>query len=304
MRSILNLIRWKNLIMIAIVQLLLKYALFHTFGIAISLNWFGFSLLILATLCLAAAGNIINDIYDIEADMINKPDKLIVGKAISEKTAFTVFIVFNVIGVAIGFYLSNLIGRSGFSVLFVGISILLYVYASYLKQIVVVKNLIDALLVEISIIIVALFDLLPAITPENQDTQLAIFKIVLHYALFAFGITLVREIVKDQQDVDGDHKAGLNTLPIAIGRERAKTVVFALLVLFIFAVVYYVITYLYKQQWAVGYFLVLVIAPLIYCAIKLFSAKSKSDFGPVSKILKLSMLFGMLSLLLYPFILK
>lgn len=304
MHSILNLIRWKNLIMIAMVQLLLKYALFQPFNIEMTLNWFGFGLLILATLCIAAAGNIINDIHDVEADSVNKPNKQIIGKSVSEKTAFTLFIVLNVVGVAIGFYLSNMVGRSGFSVVFVGISILLYVYASNLKQIVVVKNLIVAILVAISIIIVALFDLLPAITSQNQDTQLALFKIVIDYALFAFGLTLIREIVKDLQDIEGDRKAGLNTLPIAIGKELATKVAFALLVLFSAAVAYYVITYLYKQQMAVIYFLALVIAPLMYTTIKLFSAKSKSEYAYLSLLLKLCMLFGMLSLLLYSFILK
>ena len=306
--AILNLIRWKNLIMIAIVQLLLKYALFEPFietlGVRITLNWFGFALLTLATLCIAAAGNIINDIYDVDTDTINKPDKVIVGKSISEKSAFNIFIALNIIGVAIGFYLSNLIGRSGFSIVFIGISILLYLYASSLKQMLIVKNLIVSVLVAMSIMIVAFFDLLPAITPQNQETQFTIFKIVLDYALFAFGINLIREIVKDLQDIDGDHKSGLNTLPIAIGRERATKMAFALLVFFTFGVIYYVITFLYKQPIAVGYFIFLVIGPLIYVAIKLFQAETKLQYTHASTILKITMLLGLLSLLIYPFILK
>ena len=87
MQNILKLIRWKNLILIALVQLLIKYALFEPFGVSITLNSVGISVLILATLCLAAAGNIINDIYDVETDLVNKPDRVIVGKSISEKTA-------------------------------------------------------------------------------------------------------------------------------------------------------------------------------------------------------------------------
>jgi len=208
------------------------------------------------------------------------------------------------VGVAIGFYLSNLVGKSGFSIVFVAISILLYLYASSLKQILIIKNLIVSILVAMSLIIVAIFDLLPAITPLNQPTQLAIFKIVLNYALFAFGINLIREIVKDLQDINGDHKAGLNTLPIAIGNERATQVVFALMVFFTAGITYYVITYLYKQQIAVGYFLLFVIAPLIYSSIKLFQAETNTDFKHISSLLKVTMLLGMLSLLLYPFILK
>ncbi len=304
MISILNLIRWKNLIMIAIVQLLMKYALFESYKADMALNGLEFALLILATICVAAAGNIINDIYDIDADTINKPDKVIVGKTMPEKTAFNLFITFNIIGVGIGFYLSNLVDRSGFSIVFVGISIVLYLYASSLKQMLIIKNLIVSALVAMSIIIVGLFDLLPVITPQNQELQLVIFKILLNYALFAFGINLIREIVKDLQDITGDHKAGLNTLPIAFGKERASKVAFILLIFFTTGIVYYVTTYLYKQEIGVGYFLLLVVGPLIYVAIKLFQAETKQEFKHISTVLKIIMLLGMLSLLLYPFILK
>lgn len=302
--NILNLIRWKNLLMIALVQLLIKYALLEPFEANIMFNWFGISLLILATLCLAAAGNIINDIYDVETDLINRPSKIIVGKRVSEKTAYNLFIAFNVIGILIGFYLSHLVGRSGFFALFVIISALLYVYASYLKQTLLIGNIVISLLVSMSILVVGLFELLPAITPQNQPTQLFFFKILLDYALFAFVINLVREMAKDLEDIDGDHKAGMNTLPIAIGRDRAVKVLFVLTLLPLIGVVYYMMTYMYKQPIAVGYFLLFVIAPLLYVSIKSFSAKNKKEFHHISNMLKLVMLFGMLSLLLYVFVLK
>ena len=290
--------------MIALVQLLIKYALFEPFGIDIMLNEFGFSLLILSTLCIAAAGNIINDICDVETDLVNKPHKVIVGIRVSEKTAYNLFITFNVIGVGIGFYLSHLVGKSGFFALFVIISVLLYIYATYLKQTLIIGNIIISALVSLSIIIVGIFDLLPAITAQNQETQLTIFKILLDYASFAFIINFIREIAKDMEDIDGDYKAGMNTLPIAIGRYRASKVLFVLSIIPLATVLYYVLTYLYKQQLAVGYFLVFIIAPLLYVTIKTFSAKTKKEYHHISNILKLIMLFGMLSLLLYPYILK
>ncbi|WP_274475647.1 geranylgeranylglycerol-phosphate geranylgeranyltransferase [Mangrovimonas aestuarii] len=300
---ILNLIRWKNLLMIALVQVLIKYALFEPFNIDFTLNWFGFSLLVIATLCITAAGNIINDIYDVDTDLINKPDKVIVGKKIREKTAYNWFIAFNVVGVAVGFYLSHLVGRSNFFAIFVIISALLYVYASYLKQTLLVGNIVIAALVALSLIVVGLFELLPVINEQNQSTQFTFFKIILDYAIFAFIINLIREIVKDTEDVDGDHRAGMNTLPIVLGRERASKVVFGLLFIPIIGVSYYIVTYLYKQPIAVIYFLAAILGPLIYAAIKAFSATTKKDFHYISNILKLVMLTGMLSLLLYPLIL-
>lgn len=289
--------------MIALVQLLIKYALLEPFRASIMFDWFGIGLLIVATLCLAAAGNIINDIFDVETDSVNRPNKVIIGKKVSEKTAYNLFIVLNVIGILIGFYLSHLVGRSGFFAIFVIISALLYVYATYLKQTLLIGNIVVSLLVAMSILIVGVFELIPAITPQNQPTQLFFFKILLDYALFAFLINLVRELAKDLEDIDGDHKAGMNTLPIAIGRERATKVLFGISLLPLFAVVYYTMTYMYKQPIAVGYFLVLVVAPLLYITIKSFSAKTKKDFHHMSTILKFVMLFGMLSLLLYKYIL-
>ncbi|WP_188604500.1 geranylgeranylglycerol-phosphate geranylgeranyltransferase [Aquaticitalea lipolytica] len=302
--NILNLIRWKNLLMIAFVQLLIKYALFKPFNVDITLNWFGFLLLILSTLCIAAAGNIINDIQDIDTDIVNRPEKVIIGKKVTEKTAYNLFIILNVIGVGLGFYLSNLVGRSGFFAIFVIISALLYIYATYLKQTLLVGNIVISVLVAMSILIVGLFELLPVVTAQNQATQLTFFKILLDYALFAFIINLVREVAKDIEDIDGDYKAGMNTLPIAIGRERATKVLFALTLLPLFGVVYYMLTYLYKQQIAVGYFLLFLVAPLLYITIKSFSAKTKKDVRHISTTLKIVMFLGMLSLLLYVFILK
>ncbi|MEJ2113258.1 MAG: UbiA family prenyltransferase, partial [Flavobacteriaceae bacterium] len=197
----------------------------------------------------------------------------------------------------------NLVGKNGFFALFVIISALLYIYASYLKQILLVGNIVISILVALSVIIVGLFELLPVINPQNQETQLTFFKIVLDYAVFAFIINFIREIVKDIEDIDGDYKAGMNTLPIAIGKERAGKILFALSLIPLLAVVYYVFTYLYKQLVVTGYFLLFIIAPLLYVSIKLFGKTTKKDYHAVSNLLKIIMLFGMLSLLLYKYIL-
>lgn len=301
MRSILNLIRWKNLLIIALVQVLIKYALFQPFNIDITLDGFGFSLLVISTLCIAAAGNIINDIYDIDTDLINKPNKVIVSKSISEPKAFNMFLLLTILGVCIGFYLSNLINKIGFSAIFIFTSALLYVYTTSLKQTILIGNIIVSVLIAMSIIIVGLFDLLPAITPENQHIQLTMFKILLNYALFAFMINLLREIIKDIEDIEGDTKAVMRSLPIVIGKNRTTKVLFGLSFIPLIAVVYYVVTHLYNHQIAVGYFLLFVVAPLLYFTIKIFSAKTKKELHHLSNVLKLIMLFGVLSLLLYKY---
>ncbi|MFB9052430.1 geranylgeranylglycerol-phosphate geranylgeranyltransferase [Formosa undariae] len=298
--KVLNLIRWKNLLLLVLVQTLLKYALFPVFPVNSALQDWQFAILVLATLCLASAGNIINDIYDVETDTVNKPHRVIIGRFISESTAYNLFMALNVVGVGLGFYLSHAIGKSSFFALFVIISALLYLYASYLKRSCLIGNIIISILVSLSLIIVGLFDLIPAITFENQDNQRMVFKLILGYAGMAFLLNFIREIVKDIEDINGDYVAGMQTLPILIGRNRASKVAFVLSCIPLLGLVYYLITYLYSKPLEVGYFTFFIIGPMLYILFELFGAKSKKDYHKISNALKLVMLTGVLSLLLYP----
>ncbi|MGJ8550087.1 geranylgeranylglycerol-phosphate geranylgeranyltransferase [Winogradskyella wichelsiae] len=308
MTHILKLIRWKNLLMIALMQYLIKYALLIPFkeshGVSTTLSDFNFLILVFATLCIAAGGYIINDIYDVETDKINKPNQLIINKHITEKNASTLFIILNIIGVGLGFYLANGIGKPTFFTAFFIASALLYIYSTSLKQIAIVGNIVVSLVVALSILLVGIYEIIPAININNKAVQMTFLNIIKDYAIFAFMINLIRELIKDIEDIDGDYKAGIQTLPILIGRDRANKLIIILSLIPIFSITYYVITYLFKQQIVVGYFLILVIAPLIYVTIKLFNAKQKAQYKHISLVLKIVMLTGMLSLLLYNFILK
>lgn len=306
MIAFLKLIRWKNLGLIALTQYLIKYGLLEPFiedyGVLITLNHYGFLILVIATLCIAAAGYVINDIYDFEADKINKPNKVIVGKIIAERTCTTLFLVLNIIGVGLGYYLSSVVDKSGYFIIFFVTSALLYIYATYLKQILLVGNIVVSLLVSFSLLIVGIFELLPVITPSNSQVQTVFFKIILDYAIFAFAINLLREIVKDIQDIDGDHKLNMRTLPIVLGRKRASDIAFVFTIIFIAGLIYYIITFLFKQQAIVVYFLFLVVAPLIFAAIKLFTAETQNDYKLISNLLKIVMFTGILSITLYRFV--
>lgn len=301
--SFLKLVRFPNLILIILTQVFIKYFLFERFGIATTLTDFQFLLLCLSTLCIAAAGNIINDIYDQEADLINKPNKIIIGKSISEKLGFNFYIALTILGVGIGFYLSNIIKRPGFSAMFIIISALLYLYATYLKNIIILGNILISCLVAMVILIIGLYDLMPAITPQNQPTQAVMFSIILDYALFAFLINWLREMVKDQQDVNGDFNTGRNSIPIAIGKDRANKVITAIALIPFILIIYYMYEYLYDNIYAVLYTLLLLVGPLLYFITKIFSAKTIKEFTHLSFTLKLIMLFGLFSIAIYQFIL-
>ena len=298
-----KLIRYQNLLMIILTQVLIKYGLFNSFGITITLSDLGFLMLCLSTVFLAAAGNVINDIHDVETDRINKPEQNPIGNRISLSTANTIYIILSILGVGIGFFLSNLIGKPGFSSIFIVISALLYLYATYLKQLLIVGNVIISALVAFSILIVGLYDLMPVITPENQQTQSTIFSVLLDYALFAFLINWLREMVKDQEDIKGDYNSGRNTLPIALGADRTNMVIFSIGLLPLAAVIFYLYQYLFLNLYAVLYTLLFMVAPLLYFLIQIWTAKTIKQYKALSLLLKLIMLMGIITLGLYQFIL-
>lgn len=298
---LLNLIRYKNLLLIILIQILIKYVLFESFKVDHSLSSLHFLLLLLSTIFIAAGGYIINDIYDKSIDAINKPQKQIVGKKISETNAYNLYIAFTASGVLIGFYLSNHVGYSGFAILFILISALLYVYTTSLKSIAILGNLVISILVSISILIVGLFELFPSISAKNVVVHQEVFSVLLTYSFFAFTLTFIREIIKDIEDINGDKNGGLKTLPILIGRKRSALLVFGMGILTIVSILHYMYSNLYRQPIALLYFLFFVIGPLLYFCITVFSAEKKEAFRQLSLLLKISMLFGMLSMLLYLF---
>lgn len=297
----LNLIRYKNLIIILLVQWLIKYGLFDSLGVTTTLNHLHFFLLMLATVFIAAGGYIINDIYDVAIDKINKPEKLIISKKISESNANTMYLMFTFLGVIIGFYLSNHIGKPGFATLFILIAALLYMYASFLKSILLVGTLVISILVSLSLIIVGVFELVPAIDYLNHPIQLQAFSVLLYYSFFAFLLTFIREIVKDAEDINGDKNGGRQTLPIVIGRKRTAIVCFVLAIVSTVLILMYMYGVLYRHTWVMLYFLFTVIGPLLYFMVKVFTAQNNLDFHHLSGVLKMVMVLGLLSLFFYKF---
>ncbi|MFD1605012.1 geranylgeranylglycerol-phosphate geranylgeranyltransferase [Flavobacterium artemisiae] len=295
----LKLIRYQNLLMLAFMQLLFRYAFLKQQDVPLALADWQYGLLVLSTILLAAAGYVINNIYDVATDSINKPNDVVVGKGISETAAYNIYIGLNITGVAIGFLLSNIIMRPMFASLFILIASLLYFYATTLKQIMILGNFVVALLLAVSVIIIGVFDLFPATTSENQAQMASLFSILIDYALFAFMINFIREIVKDIEDVNGDYNQGINTLPIAIGISRAAKIalVFSVIPLILLAV--YIKKYFVENHLFIVtlYAFIFVLAPLLYFMVKLFSAKTQKEFKHLSTVLKLIIFFGILSIL-------
>mgnify|MGYP000190342872 FL=1 len=300
----LKLIRYQNLLMLAFMQLVFRYLFLAQSYVDLALTDFNYILLVIATVCIAAGGYVINNIMDQDTDEIAKPQNRVVGVSISETMAYNWYIGLTIVGVGIGFYLSNVIYKPTFASMFILVATLLYMYATSFKQIPVLGNVVVALMLSTSIIIIGLFDILPAIDVDNRFRMKEAFDILMHYAIFAFIINLIREIVKDMEDMDGDYQSGINSLPIAIGVQKTKIIVGVLTVISIGILAYYVNSNLFELDYVVYYAIILIVGPLIYFGVKLLNASTKKEFHNLSLVLKIILFFGILSVAVIVFNLK
>jgi 4-hydroxybenzoate polyprenyltransferase len=299
----LRLIRIQNLLMLALMQSVFHFGFLKKQVGVLGLDNWQFFLLVLSTICIAGAGYLINDVFDRNIDAVNKPQRVVIGNGISEAMAYNIYVGMNCVGVGIGFYLSNLIEKPGFSAIFIVIAATLYLYASSFKKSLIIGNLVVAIILAVSVLIVGVFDLLPLINPQSQAALAMLFKILIDYAVFAFLINLIREIVKDFEDKEGDLDYSVKSLPIVFGERISKIVVSVLLVLAIGLLMWYNFNYLFENDLfiAVIYVFALILAPLIYTLIRLWGASQKTDYTHLSLILKLIILFGILSILVVSF---
>lgn len=285
-------------------QLVFRYLFLAQSYVDLALTDFNYILLVIATVCIAAGGYVINNIMDQDTDEIAKPQNRVVGVSISETVAYNWYIGLTIVGVGIGFYLSNVIYKPTFASMIILVATLQYMYATSFKQIPVLGNVVVALMLSTSIIIIGLFDILPAIDVDNRFRMKEAFDILMHYAIFAFIINLIREIVKDMEDMDGDYQSGINSLPIAIGVQKTKIIVGVLTVISIGILAYYINSNLFELDYVVYYTMILIVGPLIYFGVKLLNATTKKEFHHLSLVLKIILFFGILSVAVIVFNLK
>ncbi|HRI78130.1 MAG TPA: geranylgeranylglycerol-phosphate geranylgeranyltransferase [Cyclobacteriaceae bacterium] len=272
-RSILQLTRFWNLIILGLTQ-------YCAAGFLISADTvFDLRLFILmvSTILIAAAGYIINDYYDVKIDLINKPERVVIGKGISRRYAIFFHTALSMSGVGMGFVLHWKIGLVNFFS-----SFLLWLYSNALKRLPFVGNFAVALLTGLSVFIVNL--LFPPL-----------HLLVIIYALFAFFITLLREIIKDTEDLKGDHTFGCKTLPIVWGIRKTKYFMYGLLVTF--SILVWII-HLWITPLPMTFFAWALFLPLVALTGWLVRADTVRDYYQLSQFCKAIMLAGIVSMAL------
>ena len=230
----------------------------------------------LAAALTAAAGNIINDIYDIETDKISHPQRSLVVNTISKKQAWYYYLFINCASVFIAASLSSVLLTLVFVVTF-----LIFIYSAYLKRLPLIGNISIALITATAFIYGGFVADNPAVA--------------IIPAGFAFLINLIREIVKDVQDIEGDSILKYRTFPIIFGIDKSNRIISLLIVLLLGATFYPFLTHLYKIE----YFLIVMIfinPLLVLCTKFLFDEKKVNRYSIVSSLLKFNMLIGLMAI--------
>jgi 4-hydroxybenzoate polyprenyltransferase len=303
--AFLQLIRWQNLLFVLLTQILVRYCIIRPILINnhaqfnISLPYF--LLLLLSSILIAGGGNIINDYFDQNIDQINKPHKTIVGKFINRGWVLLWHLLFSLCGILFGFYISLKIGLHWIAPMNLLCVLLLFIYSISLKRKFLVGNLLIALLSSWVVFIISLAELrtnynLGISTIINQK----IFKLSVTYGGFAFIISLIREVIKDLEDVAGDRKFGCTTMPIVWGQNSTKVFVAVWLIVLI-ASTLIINIYITSFGWWLSavYALLFVVAPLIWIFKILMKASTTQDFHKLSSYVKWIMLTGILSMLFF-----
>lgn len=276
--AFLKLIRFSNLLIIVFTQYMIKIFLIDTTMHLLENLWdMKLFLLSTSTVFTAAAGYIINDYYDVKIDTVNKPERVVIGKILKRRIAMGAHIVLNVLALSIALWLSEKV----FIVTFIA-GFFLWLYSNQLKRLPLVGNVTVAALTSLAVIVIAVY------YPKNQY-------LVYMFAIFAFFISLVREILKDMEDVKGDANFGCKTLPILWGIRRTKQVIYVFLGIF-FTII--LSTYIsFPNQFAL-YLYATVLPPLVWLFVRLIKADTSKDFQALSTLCKIIMLLGVLSMLM------
>ena len=309
-KSFFKLIRWPNLLIVLASMFFMLFLVIRpvlgTAGSHFGMSTFMFVLLALATVFIAISGYIINDIKDQETDAVNRNMKNPVGTIFSQRQAAWLYVIFTFLGLAAGSYLAFLVQKFQYALIFLLTAGLLWYYSERYQCQPITGNIVVAFLSALSFGLVWLFEIfamqlhpyaLP-ILPENLKLA---NKIVFIYMGFAFLVSLLREIVKDIEDYNGDEKTGCLTFAVAYGLKKAK--ILALVVnLAGLAGVMILQWFFYTNAFMMLFwFFMLVDVIFISVGIKLLRADNKTDFSHLSLWIKTLMLTGILSMGLFYF---
>ena len=305
--AFLRLVRWPNLVFIFLTQFLFYYCIqlpLHeqTFGVFHhTLYPRLFYLLAISSVLIAAAGYIINDYFDLNIDRVNKPERLVVDRIIKRRSTILWHWLLSGIGLLLSLYVSWRLRNPLVAIGNLLCIALLYFYSTTFKKKLLIGNIMISLLTAWVILVLYAGEIhWPYLIDSDYRRFLSLlFKYAIVYSSFAFLLSLVREVVKDIEDMDGDMKYGCRTMPIVWGVNVAKVFAGTLIVVLLGALVILQFYVLQKAGFPLtAYGVLLVDLPLLYILRKLYTAGARADYHRLSNTIKLVMLAGILSIIL------
>ena len=306
--AFIKMIRLPNLIFIVLTQVLFHITVLDTIllpiGIRPTIDGWNFILLSVASVLIAAAGYIINDYFDINIDQINKPTANVVDKIVSRRWAMAWHFVLSGFGIILSAWLA---WRTGLWYILIGNFIcvlLLFGYSVSLKRKLLSGNILISLLIAWVILIICFSQINMAFRslPGVSEASNKIIRIGILYAAFAFISSLIREAIKDIEDLQGDERYGCRTMPIVWGVNAAKVYIAVwLVVILALLVILQVYVARFEWWWAMVYSIVFIIGPFVLIFLQLYKAKDQKDYHRLSNWTKLVMLTGILSMIFFYF---
>ncbi|MFL1894931.1 geranylgeranylglycerol-phosphate geranylgeranyltransferase [Aquimarina sp. 2-A2] len=276
--SLFSVVRGYNILIIVIAQYLTSIFILAP-HVPISHILFDTKLfvLILASSIVIASGYIINNFYDREKDLINRPQKSMLDRLVSQRTKLTGYFVLNFLSVVLASYVSFR------AVLFFSIYIFgIWIYSHKLKKIPLFGNIIAALLSIIPFFAVFVYY-------KNFD------HVIFVHASYLFLLLVIREMVKDLSTIKGDLAQDYHTLPILYGEKVSKRVITILVLACILP------TYLLLTQYDIGYmgiYFNIVLSLLFFFLVGLWLSKAQRHYLWLHNAMKFIIVSGVFNIVL------
>ena len=306
--AFLKMIRLPNLFFIVLTQILFHSAILHKLLFPIGsrpvIDGWDYIFLSAASVLIAAAGYIINDYFDVNIDQVNKPQGNVVDVIVSRRGAMALHFVMSGVGVL----LSGLVAwRTGLWYILIGnflCVLLLFAYSVALKRKLLSGNIVISLLTAWVILVLSLSEIGSHLLPgfDVLETEGKILRIGILYAGFAFISSLIREAIKDIEDMQGDEKYGCRTMPIVWGVNATKVYIAVwLIVILALLVILQVYVARFEWWWAMAYSFIFIVGPFVFILLRLYKAKTQRDYHQLSNWTKLAMLTGIFSMIFFYF---
>jgi len=276
--SLFSVVRGYNIPVIALAQYLSAiFILAPQKGALHILLDFNLFILVLASSLTIASGYIINNFYDSKKDLINRPNKSMLDRLVSQKTKLYVYFSLNFFVVLIACFVSF---RA--VVFFSAYIFLIWFYSHKIKKYPIIGNLLAAFLAVLPFFGILLYY-------KN------FYEVIFFHASFLFLLLLIREMIKDLENIKGDLANGYQTIPIVYGEWISKKVIVILLLLTIIPV--YFLVNIYDVGYMDIYFYIGFIV-MIFFGLQLWKSDTKEQFLQLHNILKMLIVAGVFCIVL------